>query len=153
MSAAEKWTPNILQSPADRAMHLEQRRAQLLPIVDDLRRLAREMEAEVKEFDAIEGDLPGQARIRAWHVSKPLFKAADDVESAIGDLISFNGRYQRSYEELPAKREKKREKKHERKALKGEAPQAIERPPSGADPAPAEKTHFGDVFDGLRKGA
>jgi hypothetical protein len=143
MSAAEKWTPEHLRSPADRAIHLEQRRAQLLPIVDDLRRLAREMEAEVKEIDAIEGDLPGQARIRAWHVAKPLFKAADDVEKAIS-------RFQKSYEDLPAKREEKRQ----RKALaKGKAPQAIESPSTGAAPAPAEKTHFGDVFDGLRRGA
>jgi hypothetical protein len=150
MSAAEKWTPEHLRSPADRAIHLEQRRAQLLPIVDDLRRLAREMEAEVKEIDAIEGDLPGQARIRAWHVAKPLFRAADDVEKAISDLISFNGRFQKSYEDLPAKREEKRQRKA---VAKGKAPQAIESPSVGADPAPTEKTHFGDVFDGLRRGA
>ncbi|MGW1252234.1 hypothetical protein [Streptomyces sp. NPDC002535] len=150
MSAAEKWTPEHLRSPADRAIHLEQRRAQLLPIVDDLRRLAREMEAEVKEIGAIEGDLPGQARIRAWHAVKPLFSAADDVEKALADLISFNGRFQKSYEDLPVKREEKRQ----RKALaKGKGPQAIESPSVGADPAPTEKTHFGDVFDGLRRGA
>jgi hypothetical protein len=145
--SAEKWTPDHLRSPADRAIHLEQRRAQLLPIVDDLRRLAREMEAEVKEYDAIEGDLPGQARLRARHVTRPLFKAADDVEKAISDLISFNGRYQKSYEELPAKREAKRQ----RKAIaKGKQPQAIE---TGANSASQGETGFGDVFDGLRRGA
>lgn len=149
MSAAEKWTPDHLRSSVDRAMHLEQRRAQLLPIVDDLRRLAREMEAEVKEIDAIEGDVPGQARLRAWHVTRPLFKAADDVERAIIDLVSFNGRFQKSYEELPAKREVKRT----RKALaKGKQPQGIESPSTEADPDP-EKGQFKDVFDGLRRGA
>ncbi|MCS0606038.1 hypothetical protein NX794_33240 [Streptomyces sp. LP11] len=150
MSAASKWTPDMLQSPADRATHLEQRRAQLLPIVDDLRRLAREVQAEVKEYDSIEGDLPGQARLRAWYVSNPLFKAADDVEQAIADLISFNGRFQKSYEDLPVKRETKRQ----RKALaKGKAKQAIESPPADTAPGPPEKSHFGDVFDGLRRGA
>ncbi|MFH8520251.1 hypothetical protein ACH4CE_35310 [Streptomyces gelaticus] len=150
MNAAEKWTPDNLQSPADRAIHLEQRRAQLLPIVDDLRRLAREMDAEVKEYGPIEGDLPGQARLRARHVTKPLFKAADDVERAIGDLIAFNARFQRSYEDLPDKREEKRQ----RKAIaKGKAPQAIESPSADANPEPKEKPHFGEVFDGLRRGA
>ncbi|MEV8109107.1 hypothetical protein [Streptomyces sp. NPDC088135] len=150
MNAAEKWTPDMLQSPANRTFHLEQRRAQLLPIVDDLRRLAREMDAEVKEYGAIDGDLPGQARLRARHVSRPLFRAADDVEKAIGDLIAFNARFQRSYEELPQKREKKREQKA---IAKGRAPQAIESPSTGADPEPTEKPHFGDVFDDLRRGA
>lgn len=148
--SAEKWTPDHLRSPADRAIHLEQRRAQLLPIVDDLRRLAREMDAEVKEIDAIEGDIPGQARIRAWHVTRPLFKAADDVERAISDLIAFNARYQRSYEDLPDKREEKRQ----RKALaKAKQPQAIESSPAGEEAASPAKSQFGDVFDGLRKGA
>ncbi|MFI8888268.1 hypothetical protein [Streptomyces sp. NPDC053813] len=158
MSAAEKWTPEHLRSPVDRAIHLEQRRAQLLPIIDDLRRLAREMEAEVKEYGAIDGDLPGQARLRARHVSRPLFKAADDVEKAIGDLISFNGRFQKSYEDLPQKRQEKRRQKA---VAKGRAQQAIESPRTGADPAPtpasapapAEKSQFGEVFDGLRRGA
>ncbi|MBZ3918121.1 hypothetical protein [Streptomyces acidiscabies] len=150
MSAAEKWTPEHLRSPADRAIHLEQRRAQLLPIVDDLRRLAREMEAEVKEIGAIEGDLPGQARIRAWHSVKPLFSAADDVEKAISDLISFNGRFQKSYEDLPVKREEKRQRKA---VAKGQGQQAIESPSAGAAPGPPEKAQFGDVFDGLRRGA
>lgn len=147
--AAEKWTPENLRSPVDRAIHLEQRRAQLLPIVDDLRRLAREMQAEVKELGAIEGDLPGQARIRAWHAVKPLFNAADDVEKAISDLISFNGRYQKSYEDLPVRREEKRQ----RKALANGGQQAIESPSEGTDPGPPQTSQFGDVFDGLRRGA
>ncbi|MFK4694225.1 hypothetical protein [Streptomyces pristinaespiralis] len=149
MSAAEKWTPDHLRSPADRTIHLEQRRAQLLPIVDDLRRLAREMEAEVKEIDAIQGDIPGQARMRAWNVTRPLFKAADDVERAITDLVAFNARYQRSYEELPEKRAEKRRRKD---LAKSRQPQAIESSPAG-EAGSSEKAQFGDVFDGLRKGA
>lgn len=151
--SAEKWTADHLQSAANRSIHLEQRRAQLLPIVDDLRRLAREMEAEVKEIDRIEGDMPGQAWLRARNVTRPLFKAADDVEAAIGDLVSFNARFQRSYEELPEKRAAKRDEKARRKALaKGGQPQAID-PASSAGAAPAKKEEFGDVFDGLRQGA
>ncbi|MGW6654813.1 hypothetical protein AMK23_34250 [Streptomyces sp. CB02130] len=151
MNAAEMWTPENLRSPVDRAIYLEQRRAQLLPIVDDLRRIAREMEAEVKEVGAIAGDLPGQARIRAWHTVKPLFSAADDVEKAISDLISFNGRYQKSYEELPAKREEKRQAKA---LAKGQGQQAIESPSAGTDPGPPQQTsQFADVFDGLKRGA
>ncbi|MDX3516098.1 hypothetical protein PV755_45635 [Streptomyces caniscabiei] len=148
MSSAEKWTSDHLLSPVDRAIHLEQRRAQLLPIVDDLRRLAREMDAEVKEMESIEGDLPGQAKLRAWHVGKPLFKAADDVERAISDLISFNARFQKAYEELPQKREAKRRRKELAKAGQ---PEAIESAPGSG--APAQRDEFGDVFDGLRKGA
>ncbi|MFD5415226.1 hypothetical protein [Streptomyces nojiriensis] len=148
MSSAEKWTSKHLLSPVDRAIHLEQRRAQLLPIVDDLRRLAREIEAEVKEMESIEGDLPGQAKLRAWHVGKPLFKAADDVERAIGDLISFNARFQKAYEDLPQRREAKRRRKELAKAGQAEA---IESAPASA--APAQRDDFGDVFDGLRRGA
>ncbi|MGO1900583.1 MAG: hypothetical protein ACTH0H_05830 [Brachybacterium sp.] len=147
MSAAEQWTSEHLRSSIDRAIHLEQRRAQLLPIVDDLRRLAREMDAEVKEIDAIEGDLPGQARLRAWRVAKPLFQAADDVEKALSDLIAFNARFQNAYEELPRKREEKRQ----RKALAKQKAPAIESGPVGV--VPAKQDEFGDVFDGLRKGA
>lgn len=153
-NAEDRWTPALLQSPEDRALHLAQRRAQLQPIVDDLRRLAREMEAEVQEYGPIEGDMPGQARLRARHVTRPLFKAADDIEKAVADLISFNARFQRSYEELPVKREAKREEKRRRKLeAKSGRPQAIE----SGDTAPADKTEsktgFGDVFDGLRRGA
>ncbi|CAM5326997.1 hypothetical protein Sdia_24040 [Streptomyces diastaticus subsp. diastaticus] len=153
MSSTEKWTPDHLLSPASRAIHLEQRRAQLLPIVDDIRRLAREMSALVGEMDSIEGDLPGQAALRARHVTKPLFKAADDVEAAVGDLVAFNQRYQRSYEELPEKRAEKREAKHRRKLEKAGG----SRPEIGSGPtstAPAKTdAKFDDIFDGLRRGA
>ncbi|KUJ66550.1 MULTISPECIES: hypothetical protein [Streptomyces] len=151
--STEKWTPDHLTSPAARAIHLEQRRAQLLPIVDDLRRLAREMAALVREMDSIEGDLPGQAALRARHVTKPLFKAADDVESAVGDLVSFNQRYQRSYEELPEKREAKREAKHRRKLEKAGHRPEIESGPTSTAPAKTTDAKFDDVFDGLRRGA
>ncbi|PBC72395.1 hypothetical protein BX261_7269 [Streptomyces sp. 2321.6] len=144
--STERWTPDLLLTPADRALHLEQRRAQLHPIVDDLRRLAREMEAATKEAEAIEGDLPMQSRARAWHVTRPLFKAADDVERALSDLIAFNARFKSSYEDLPKKRAEKREKKA---LAKGGEPQAIES--SQVSEEAPEK--FGSVFDRLRKGA
>ncbi|MEU6965068.1 hypothetical protein [Streptomyces chrestomyceticus] len=153
--SANMWTPDRLQEPSGRAIHLEQRRAQLHPIVDDLRRLAREMEAELKEVGEIEGDLPYQDRIRAWHAVKPLFKAADDIEKAIADLVSFNKRYTRSYEELPVKRAEKRAQKA---LAKGQEPPAIESAPASSETAPApaeeeEKGPFNAVFQSLRKGA
>ncbi|MFY0516067.1 hypothetical protein ACOMD4_37630 [Streptomyces anulatus] len=148
--SADKWTSDHLLSPASRAIHLEQRRAQLLPLADDLRRLAREMDAQLKEMEAIEGDLPGQAKLRSWRVGKPLFKAADDVEQVIADLISFNARFQKAYEELPQQREEKRRRKAVAKA--GQQPEAIESGSTGAVPAQKQQ-EFGDVFDGLRKGA
>ncbi|MFK0203472.1 hypothetical protein [Streptomyces lavendulae] len=144
--SSDRYTPDNLRSPGDRAIHMDQRRAQLHPVADDLRRLAREMEADLTEAGAIEGDLPFQARLRAWNVTRPLFKAADDIEKALSDVLVFHARYQRSCEELPEQRAQKRE----RKALaKGKEPQAIE-------PAPAETAaspKFEDVFDALRKGA
>ncbi|WP_433406990.1 hypothetical protein [Streptomyces sp. CA-146814] len=146
---SDKWTPAHLLSPATRAIHLEQRRAQLLPLADDLRRVAREMDALLKEMGAIEGDLPGQARLRAWRVGKPLFKAADDIEQVISDLISFNARFERSYEELPVKREEKRQRKALARA--GQQPEAIESGP--ADTGPEKKQQYGDVFDALKRGA
>ncbi|MEU9535880.1 hypothetical protein AB0D00_26675 [Streptomyces sp. NPDC048213] len=147
--SADKWTPDHLMDPQTRAIHLEQRRAQLLPIVDDLRRLAREMEAELKEMESIDGDFPGQAAFRAWRVGKPLFKAADDIDQALVDLITFNARYQRAYEELPVRRDEKRQRKELAKAGQ---PSEIEAGPAGAVQA-QEKQEFKDVFDALRKGA
>lgn len=151
MSAADQWTPDRLETHVDRAIHLEQRRAQLQPIVDDLRRLAREMEAKLKEAEAIEGDFIGQPWLRAWNTARPLFKAADDVEKALADLVSFNARFQRSYEDLPDKRAEKRQ----RKALaKGGQQQAITSPPpAGEQVASPPDGQYGGVFDGLRKGA
>jgi len=150
---SDRWTPDRLQTPADRAIHLGQRRAQLHPIVDDLRRIAREMEAVMREADSIEGDFPGQDRIRAWHVTRPLFKAADDVERALADLLTFNTRYQRSYEELPEKRAKKREAKE--LARNGQQPAITSSPSSssGREAVSSEQAQYGDVFDGLRRGA
>ncbi|MDH6545892.1 hypothetical protein [Streptomyces sp. SPB4] len=147
--SSDRYTPDDLRSPASRAIHMEQRRAQLHPIADDLRRLAREMAADIAETGPIEGDLPGQARLRAWNVARPLFKAADDIERALSDVLAFHARYQRSYEELPERRAEKRE----RKALaKGEQPQAIEPSPAGTATSPTSPT-YEDVFDSLRKGA
>jgi len=153
--SSDRWTPDRLQTPADRAIHLEQRRAQLHPIVDDLRRIAREMEAAAKEAGSIEGDLPGQGKVRAWHVTRPLFKAADDVERALADLVRFNARFQQSYEELPKKRAEKREAKE--LARNGGQQSAITSSPSSSSPgrqtASHEQAQYGDVFDGLRRGA
>ncbi|GGZ96842.1 hypothetical protein GCM10010371_65960 [Streptomyces subrutilus] len=152
--STEKWTADHLRVPANRAIHVEQRRRQLLPVVDDLRRLAREVEALVGEIDTIEGDVPGQAWVRARRVTRPLYKAADDVEKAIGDLVAFNARYERSYEELPAKRAKQREEREEKRRRKLSAKGV--RPAIGSAEAgePAARTdQFDDVFSGLRKGA
>ncbi|MFI5621489.1 hypothetical protein [Streptomyces sp. NPDC051567] len=151
MSSAEKWTAAHLTVPRNRAIHIEQRRAQLLPVVDDLRRLAREVEALVGEIDAIEGDVPGQAWVRARRVTRPLYKAADDVERAVSDLVAFNARYERSYEELPAKRARRREEKRRRKLAAGQAA-AIGTAPDGAAPATKPGT-FTEVFTDLQKGA
>ncbi|MGW3200089.1 hypothetical protein ACWDBD_37095 [Streptomyces sp. NPDC001118] len=141
----EQWTPDLLETETDRKMHLAQRRLQLLPIVDDLRRIAREMQEELDERDAIEGDFPGQSWLRARNVARPLFKAADDCERVLTDLIAFNARYKRSYEDLPQKREDKRQRKELAKA-----PQPQEITKGGEE---TEKAQFTDVFDGLRKGA
>ncbi|MEU8530103.1 hypothetical protein AB0C77_31670 [Streptomyces sp. NPDC048629] len=150
MSANEQWNPDLLRSPANRAIHMEQRRAQLQPIADDLRRLAREVEAELKEVGALDGDLPGQAWMRALQAVRPLFRAADDLEKSLADLVAFNKRYQRSYEELPEKREAKRQQKA---LAKGQPQQAIGPSPTGGQAAGGDISQFGDVFDGLRKGA
>lgn len=150
MSAENRWTPDHMRSPANRAIHLEQRRAQLQPIVDDLRRIAREMQAVLKEEGAIEGDFPGQPWLRARHVVRPLFDAADSVEKVLPSLGAFNARFQRSYEELPVKREKKALAKKQKKA----GAQAIEPADAGERAVPATQgTQFDDVFNGLREGA
>lgn len=151
MSAAnDRWTPDHMRSPANRAIHLEHRRAQLQPLADDLRRIAREMEAVLKEEGRIEGDFPGQPWLRAKHVVKPLVDAADSLEKVLPALNAFNARYQHSYEELPDRREAKRQKK----ALARQQAQAIEPPGAGQASVPAQTgSDFDEVFDGLRRGA
>ncbi|MFI8365246.1 hypothetical protein ACIGD1_34480 [Streptomyces sp. NPDC085612] len=147
MSAENRWTPDHMRSPANRAIHLEQRRKQLQPLADDLRRIAREMEAVLKEEGRIEGDLPGQPWLRARHVAKPLFDAADSLEKVLPALNAFNARFQHSYEELPDRREARRQKK----ALAKQ--QAIEPSGAGEGTVPAQAGSFDDVFDSLRRGA
>ncbi|MFF6903385.1 hypothetical protein [Streptomyces hydrogenans] len=144
------WTPAHMWTPGNRAIHLEQRRTQLQPFADDLRRIAREMEAVLKEEGPIEGDFPGQPWLRAKHVVKPLFDAADSLEKVLPALNAFNKRFERSYEKLPDKREAKRQ----RKALANKQPQAIEHAPTGERAVPAQpQGGFDDVFKGLSKGA
>lgn len=145
----DRWTPDHMRSPANRAIHLDQRRQQLQPFADDLRRIAREMEAVLKEEGPIEGDFPGQPWLRAKHVVKPLFDAADSLEKVLPALNAFNRRFERSYEELPDKREAKRQKK----AL-AKQQQAIEPTQTDERTVPAQSPGgFGDVLNELRRGA
>ncbi|WP_432010452.1 hypothetical protein [Streptomyces cucumeris] len=148
--AQEKWTPHLLKTPEDRAVHLAQRRAQIEPIIDDLRRLAREVAADLKERGALDGDLPFQAKARAWTTGRPMFQAVDELEAAITHLVAFGARYERSYEELPQKRARKAAEKQRVKELKasGGAPQ-IE--PQRSDEA--QQAGAGGLFDHLTKGA
>ncbi|MEU5609395.1 hypothetical protein AB0H03_11785 [Streptomyces sparsogenes] len=148
--AQEKWTPALLKTPEDRAIHLAQRRAQIEPIIDDLRRLAREVAADLKERGALEGDMPFQARARAWSTGRPMFQAVDDLEAAITHLVAFGARYERSYEELPEKRARKAAEKQRVKELKASAgaPQLEQQP---ADAAP--QADPSGLFDHLTKGA
>jgi hypothetical protein len=153
MSDAEndRWTPAHMRSPANRAIHLEHRRAQLQPLADDLRRIAREMRAVLQEEGPIEGDFPGQPWLRAKHVVKPLVDAADSLEKVLPALNAFNARYQHSYEELPDRREAKRQKKA---LAKQQQQQAIEPTGGGERTVPAQTgSDFDEVFDGLRRGA
>ncbi|MGW9440618.1 hypothetical protein [Streptomyces sp. NPDC055607] len=145
----DRWNPIHMTSSVSRAAHLEQRRMQLQPLADDLRRIAREMEAFLKEEGPIEGDFPGQPWLRARHAVKPLFDAADNVEKVLPALNAFNRRYQRSYEELPDRRAEKRA----RKALAKQQNPAIEPGGTAGSNVPAQNGEFEDVFKGLRKGA
>ncbi|MDP9608818.1 hypothetical protein [Streptomyces demainii] len=148
--AQEKWTPDLLKTPEDRAIHLAQRRAQIEPIIDDLRRLAREVAADLKERGALEGDMPFQARARAWSTGRPMFQAVDDLEAAITHLVAFGARYERSYEELPEKRARKAAEKQRVKELKASAgaPQLEQQ---RTDTAP--QADPSGLFDHLTKGA
>lgn len=142
-----RWTSEMLRTPQGRAIHLQQRRAQIQPVVDDLRRLARELQADLAEDGKLYGDLPMQDRLRAYRTAKPLFDAVDALESAMSDLVAGNKRYQRNYEELPAKREEKREAKARAKELKANGQQSL---PSGQAGEQQAKGSFADV---LSKGA
>ncbi|MGW2181248.1 hypothetical protein ACWCXX_24745 [Streptomyces sp. NPDC001732] len=150
MNDDDRWTPEHLRTPGNRKIHLDHRRVQLQPLADDLRRIAREMAAMLQEEGRIEGDLPGQPWLRANHVVKPLNDAADSLEKVLPALVAFNRRFERSYEELPEKREAKRLKKELAKRQKR---QAIAPAGSGEGAVPAQKAGFDDVFDELRKGA
>ncbi|MFF4347872.1 hypothetical protein [Streptomyces sp. NPDC001530] len=114
------WTPDALRSPAGRRIHLQQRREQLQPVIDDLRRLARELQADLAEDGRLYGDLPYQDRIRAWSTVRPFFQAVDDLESALTSLVAVNKRYEKNYEALPAKREEKALEKKRAKELKAQ---------------------------------
>jgi hypothetical protein len=111
----------MLRTPEGRRIHLQQRRAQLQPVVDDLRRLARELQADLAEDGRLYGDLPYQDRIRAWSTVRPFFQAVDDLESALTSLVAVNKRYEKNYEALPTKREAKALEKKRAKELKAQS--------------------------------
>lgn len=147
MSNDNRWTSEMLRTPEGRAIHLQQRRAQIQPVVDDLRRLARELQADLAEDGKLYGDLPLQDRVRAWRTAKPLFEAVDALESALADLVAGNKRYEKNYEVLPEKRAAKKLEKQRAKELKAGGGQQL--PPAQA--APKEKT--GSFIDLMSKGA
>jgi hypothetical protein len=139
----------MLRTPEGRAIHLQQRRAQIQPVVDDLRRLAREFQADLAEDGKLYGDLPLQDWLRAKRTTKPLFDAVDALEEALTKLVAGNKRYEKKYEELPKKREAKRLEKERAKELKasGGGPQSL---PAGQA---GEETASGGFMDVLSKGA
>ncbi|MGW3297648.1 hypothetical protein ACWC9S_27145 [Streptomyces xiamenensis] len=147
---ANKWTSEMLRTPEGRAIHLQQRRAQIQPVMDDLRRLARELEADLAEDGQLYGDLWLQDRLRAWQTVRPLFKAVDDLEAALSHLVATNKRYERSYERLPEKRAEKKAAAEEKKRLKaaGGGQQAIAPPATGS-----ASTASASLADVLKKGA
>ncbi|MGA5564303.1 hypothetical protein ACPCUV_24500 [Streptomyces platensis] len=130
------WTPDLLsESPEKRQVHLEQRREQLRPVLEDMRRLAREVGVDLDERDKLEGDLPFQAALRARHTVKPLKQIVADLERVIDHLIAYNARYTQAYEKLPEKRAEKaadRQRLRELKAAGGQA--QIEAPAAKAEP-------------------
>lgn len=149
MSSDNRWTSEMLRKPEGRAIHLQQRRAQILPIADDLRRLAREFKADLAEDGKLYGDLPYQDRLRAARTAKPLFDAVEALEEALANLVTASKRYERAYEELPKKREAKRLEKQRAKELKA----AGGTPSLPSSPA-GEETAAGDSFmDVMSKGA
>lgn len=145
------WTPDLLAEGAEkRRIHLEQRRAQLAPVLEDMKRLAREVAVDLRERDSLYGDLPFQASLRARHTLKPLEQVIDDLESVIDHLTAYNARYTRAYEELPKKRAEKEADKQRIKELKAGGGRAqIEAPAAEAEPA--EDTS--SFFDHLKRGA
>ena len=131
MSNDNRWTSDMLRSPEGRAIHLQQRRAQIQPIVDDLRRLAREFQADLAEDGKLYGNLPYQDRLRAYRTAKPLFDAVDALESALTNLVAGNKRYERKYEELPEKRAAKELEKKRAKELKANGATPVQSLPAG----------------------
>ncbi|MCI3276276.1 hypothetical protein [Streptomyces cylindrosporus] len=118
------WTPEMLRTSEGRRIHLQQRRQQIQPVVDDLRRLARELQADLAEDGRLFGDMPYQDRIRAWSTVRPIFQAVDSLESALTSLVTVNKRYEKNYEALPAKREAKALEKKRAKELKAQGGKA-----------------------------
>jgi hypothetical protein len=148
MSNDNRWTSEMLRTPEGRAIHLQQRRAQILPIADDLRRLAREFKADLAEDGRLHGDLPYQDRLRAKRTAKPLFDAVEALESALAELVTASKRYEKSYEVLPAKREAKELEKKRAKELKASGGAPVQSLPAGQ--AGTEGGSFADV---MSKGA
>ncbi|MFD7510015.1 hypothetical protein ACFV5N_11830 [Streptomyces sp. NPDC059853] len=152
-----RWTSEMLRTPEGRAIHLQQRRAQIQPVVDDLRRLARELQADLAEDGRLYGDLPLQDRLRAWHTAKPLFDAVDELEKALSMLVAGNKRYEKSYEKLPEKRAEKKAAKEraaeEKKRLKASAGQPPQIAAPAAGSASTSSASLADILGQRQKGA
>ena len=150
MSNDNRWTSEMLRTPEGRAIHLQQRRAQIQPIVDDLRRLAREFQADLAEDGKLYGDLPFQDRLRARSTAKPFFDAVDALEEALTKLVVGNKRYEQKYEELPKKRAAKKLEKQRAKELKAAGGAPTQSLPAGQA---GEEQPSGGFMDVLSKGA
>lgn len=116
--STEQWTPDDLRRPGGMALHLQQRQRQMQPIADDLRRLARQLKADLKEDGKLYGDLPLQDKVRAWRTAQPIFEAADKVEEALTELVTLAKRYEKNYERIPEQRSEKEIEKRRAKELK-----------------------------------
>lgn len=137
------WTPDKLaESPEKRRVHVEQRRAQIAPLVNDLKRLLDEVEADIYEREALPGDLPFQASLRARHTLKPFVEAVEGVDNLIALLTAFNARYTRAYEALPEKRYKRAEEKQRLKELKAGSAEQIEAAPEQKAEPSADGAQF-----------
>ncbi|MFF3071034.1 hypothetical protein [Kitasatospora sp. NPDC057936] len=103
MTNGSRWTSDHLTAPGGTAIYAAQQRERLRQMADQVQALLREYRADL-EAVRLDGDRPGQARVRAYLATRPLAKLESSLRDAVNAAGRLDAEFNRRYVELPKKR-------------------------------------------------
>ncbi|MFF2951793.1 hypothetical protein ACFVVU_10700 [Kitasatospora sp. NPDC057965] len=120
MSNGSRWTSDHLREPGGTAIYAAQQRERLRQMADEVQSLLREYRADLESVH-IEGDRPGQRKVRAFLATRPLAKLESHLREAVNAAGKLDAEYNRRFVELPKKRAERAANKALEKSAKAGA--------------------------------